>query len=112
VLIKYLKVRGEIPNPTLFVSLDGLKMTGRTFQETLKEYGKRAGIKGVRVSPHTLRHTFAKMYILNGGDPYSLQEILGHTTQDMVKIYVNLWKPEKKIQHQKASPIRNLNRKG
>jgi len=112
VLIKYMKVRGEIPNPSLFVSLDGLPMTGRTFQETLKEYGERAGIKGVRVSPHTLRHTFAKMYILNGGDPYSLQEILGHTTQDMVKIYVNLWKPEKKIQHQKASPIRNLNRKG
>ncbi|HUC91975.1 MAG TPA: tyrosine-type recombinase/integrase [Paenibacillus sp.] len=111
VLLKYLKVRGEMPESALFVTVDGVPLSGRTFQETLKAYGEKAGIEGVRVSPHTLRHTFAKMYILNGGDPYSLQEILGHTTQDMVKVYVNLWKPEKKLQHTKASPMRNLRRK-
>lgn len=111
VLLKYLKFRGELPESALFVTVDGTPLSGRTFQETLKTYGRLAGIQGVRVSPHTLRHTFAKMYILNGGDPYSLQEILGHTTQDMVKVYVNLWKPEKKLQHTKASPMRNLGRK-
>lgn len=111
VLLKYLKIRGDMLEPALFVTVDGVALSGRTFQETLKAYGDQASIQGVRVSPHTLRHTFAKMYILNGGDPYSLQEILGHTTQDMVKIYVNLWKPEKKLQHTKASPMRNLERK-
>lgn len=111
VLMKYLKNRGESPEPTFFVTVDGTPMSARTFQETLKAYGDRAMIQGVRVSPHTMRHTFAKMYILNSGDPYSLQEILGHTTQDMVKVYVNLWKPEKKLQHTKASPMRNLTRK-
>lgn len=111
VLLKYLKIRGEMLESALFITVDGVPLSGRTFQETLKAYGNQAGIQGVRVSPHTLRHTFAKMYILNGGDPYSLQEILGHTTQDMVKVYVNLWKPEKKQQHTKASPMRNLGRK-
>ncbi|CAM4399654.1 tyrosine-type recombinase/integrase [Paenibacillus phoenicis] len=111
VLLKYLKIRGELPEPALFVTVDGTRLSGRTFQETLKKYGEQAKIQGVRVSPHTLRHSFAKMYILNGGDPYSLQEILGHTTQDMVKVYVNLWKPEKKLQHMKASPMRNLGRR-
>lgn len=110
VLLKYVKIRGDLPIETLFVTIDGRPLKSRTFQEILQEYGEKAGIDGVRNSPHTLRHTFAKMYILNGGDPYSLQEILGHTTQDMVKRYVNLWKPEKKIQHTKASPMRNFHR--
>jgi len=108
VLQKYLKARGELADETLFVTLDGSYMHVRTFQENLKEYGRKAGIENVRVSPHTLRHTFAKLYILNGGDPYSLQDILGHSSQDMVKNYLNLWQPEKKLQHTKASPIRNL----
>ena len=110
ILLKYIKIRGELPTDTLFVTIDGRPMQTRTFQEILQGYGKKAGIEGVRISPHTLRHTFAKMHILNGGDPYSLQEILGHTTQDMVKRYVNLWKPEKKVQHTKASPMRNFYR--
>ncbi len=110
ILLKYLKIRGELPTDKLFVTIDSRPMKVRTFQETLKEYGMKAGIEGVRISPHTLRHTFAKMYILNDGDPYSLQEILGHTTQDMVKRYVNLWKPEKKLQHTKASPMRHFYR--
>lgn len=111
VLLKYVQIRGDIPEPVLFVTVDESPLSRRTLQDTIKAYGVQAGIEGVRISPHTLRHTFAKMYILNGGDPYSLQEILGHTTQDMVKIYVNLWKPEKKLQHMKASPMRNLVRK-
>lgn len=108
VLQKYLKIRGELQCDYLFVTIDEEPLKVRTVQDIIKEYGEKAGIKDVRVSPHTLRHTFAKLYILNGGDPFSLQEILGHTTQDMVKRYVNLWKPEKKLQHAKASPLTHL----
>jgi len=58
----------------------------------------------VRTNPHTFRHTFAKLYLLNGGDLFSLQKILGHTTLDMVRRYVNPDTDEVKRQHAVASP--------
>jgi hypothetical protein len=62
----------------------------------------------VRTNPHTFRHTFAKLYLLNGGDLFSLQRILGHTTLDMVRRYVNLDTGEVKRQHAQASPVDRL----
>lgn len=55
----------------------------------MKKYGELSGIKNVRVSPHTIRHTFATQYLLNGGDTISLQLILGHNSQDMTARYVH-----------------------
>ncbi|MFF3923999.1 tyrosine-type recombinase/integrase [Paenibacillus lactis] len=107
-LLRYLKARGDLPSQHCFVTLDGRPLGVRSFQAALHKYGESAGITDIRVSPHTLRHTFAKMYILNEGDPYSLQDILGHTSQDMVKRYVNLWRPEMRSKHLKSSPMRRL----
>ncbi|ALS28822.1 MULTISPECIES: tyrosine-type recombinase/integrase [Paenibacillaceae] len=108
ILIRYIKARGDVRSQHFFVTLDGRPLGVRSFQEALRQYGKDAGITNVRVSPHTLRHTFAKMYIMHDGDPYSLQDILGHTSQDMVKKYVNLWRPEMREKHTKSSPMRHL----
>lgn len=87
---------------------DGGRLSNRSFQKRLKEYGKKAGIEGVRVSPHTFRHTFAKDYILNGGDPFSLQQILGHSSLDMVRRYVDLVRQELVGQYKKFSPLDRL----
>ncbi|MGZ7444266.1 tyrosine-type recombinase/integrase [Paenibacillus sp. TH7-28] len=81
------------------MTLDSRSLGGRSVQTAIHKYGEAAGIKNVRVSPHRLRHMFANMYILNEGDPYSLQDILGHTSQDMVMKYVNLWRPEMRSKH-------------
>lgn len=106
---KYLRVRGDIPgNQSLFVSSEDKPMTRRNVQERLAIYGKMAKIEGVRVSPHTFRHTFAKMYIVRGGDPFSLQALLGHSTLDMVRHYVNLWGSDLQKMHRQFSPVSHL----
>jgi integrase/recombinase XerD len=72
-------------------------------QQVLNRLKKRAGITG-RCSPHSLRHTFARSYLVNGGDVFSLQQILGHTTLDMVKRYVSLADADIAARHRVASP--------
>ena len=54
----------------LSLTLENVPLQIRTAQERIKDYGKMARIQGVRVSPHTFRHSMAKLYIRNGGDPF------------------------------------------
>jgi site-specific recombinase XerD len=92
----------------IFLARDGRPLTPVAIQHALRRLGRRAGLDGVRTNPHTFRHTFAKLYLLNGGDLFSLQKILGHTTLDMVRRYVNLDTGEVKRQHAQASPVDRL----
>lgn len=108
VLRQYLKVRGRSSSDSLFITHDDESLSRRGVQQFLRSYGKRANITHKRVSPHTFRHTFAKMYIQNGGDPFSLQQILGHSTMDMVKVYVNMFGKDLDEAHRKFSPLNNL----
>lgn len=92
----------------VFLARDGRPMSPAAIQHVLRRLGKRAGLDGVRTNPHTFRHTFAKLYLLNGGDLFSLQRILGHATLDMVRRYVNLDLGDVKRQHEAASPLDRL----
>ncbi|RFU60530.1 site-specific integrase [Peribacillus glennii] len=58
----------------LFLSYEGQSISQATVRDNLAVCGKVARIKGKRVSPHTFQHTAALFYILNGGDPFSLQK--------------------------------------
>lgn len=107
-LEKYYRVRGEMGIDAFFVTVDNTRITVRHLQDRIKDFGDQAGIKHVRVSPHTFRHTFAKMYIQNGGDVFTLQKILGHTTLEMVRRYVDMFSGEVRAAHKKFSPIENL----
>ena len=88
----------------LFLSEHGLPLTKSGIQQMLRRYGRIAGVTGVRCSPHT----FAKNYLLNGGDIFSLQKILGHSSLASVRIYLNFFAADLKKQHQHFSPVDNL----
>jgi len=60
------------------------------------------------VSPHTFRHTFAKLFIINGGNTLALQNLLGHSTLEMVRHYVNLWGTDLQAMHRQFSPVDKL----
>jgi len=108
-VMQYLMRIGDIPGQELlFLNRFGGGVNRRTIQRQIQLYAEKAGIKGVRPSPHTLRHTFATQYILNGGDAFSLQKILGHSTLDMVRVYVDMANSNVAIQHRKFSPMDRL----
>ncbi len=92
----------------IFTTVYGNTVDPARFRQRLKTYGNNAGIKGVRVSPHTFRHTFAKYYLLNNGDVMTLQKILGHSSIEMVRKYINMTSKDIVFQHNKHSPINNL----
>lgn len=104
----YLEIRGILDHDSVFVNIDNNPFQVRGIQQAIQIYGREARIKGVRVSPHTFRHTFAKMYIMNGGDSFSLQQILGHTSLEIVRMYVNLFGTDVSAQHAKFSPLERL----
>jgi integrase/recombinase XerD len=81
------------------------------YDNTLRDFknlAKRLGIEGVRVSPHTLRHTFAKSYVKSGGNLFYLMKALGHTTLAMSKRYVELDEQDLKEMHVKTSIMNRL----
>lgn len=107
VLLEYARARsqGRVQAPQFFLGKTGKAMERTLVRKRMVRYGRLAGIQGVRISPHTLRHTFAVFYVRNGGDSFSLQEILGHSTLEMTRRYVHLARRDLAEQHKKFSPL-------
>ncbi|MBA3779921.1 MAG: tyrosine-type recombinase/integrase [Chloroflexi bacterium] len=107
-LVRYLATRRAlVPTAPLFESRQRRGLTPRGVQQAIARLGRRAGV-GTRCSPHTFRHTFARGYLVNGGDVFSLQQILGHATLDMVRRYVTLSESDLVARHRAASPADRL----
>lgn len=110
ILSRYLAARGDSPIDYLFVTHDDNKMNRDSVRDRIAKYGRMAGIENVRCSPHTFRHTFAKMSVIGGADMFSLQYILGHKSLEMVKTYVTMFSGDVANSHRKFSPVENLTR--
>ena len=103
------KVRLKPASPdisNLFLTTDGKSITANTVKLLFTRLAKSSGIK--RLHAHLCRHTFAINYLLNGGDIFSLREILGHTTLDMVNHYLHFTSSQITAQHHKYSPMDKL----
>jgi integrase/recombinase XerD len=89
ILREYIKYRKGNTENYLFCNVYGNKLTVYALQHTIYKYNKSRGVQ--KTSLHLFRHTFAKKWILNGGDIFRLQKLLGHSSLEMVKEYVNMF---------------------
>jgi integrase/recombinase XerD len=87
----------------LFASKLNRSMTRTKLAEMFSKIGKRAGVNNVH--PHRFRHTFAIQYLRNGGNAYTLQMMLGHSSLEMVKHYLRLAEVDVDNAHRRASPV-------
>ncbi len=111
-MMLYTYVNKVRPEPTvagcdrLFLSSTGKPITANTIKLVFSRLSKQSGVH--RLHAHLCRHTFATNYLLNGGDIHSLQEILGHTTLEMVNRYVHFNRAQLTAQHHRFSPMDKL----
>jgi len=107
---RYVQRRPDVYDDSLFLSQrTRCQMERCAVGRMIKRLGERAGIDpNKRVSPHTFRHTFATMYVKNGGDPHSLQSLMGHSTTRMAEKYVHLAGVDVEKIYKRCSPVQHL----
>lgn len=109
-LFRYLSRRpGCASTDRVFLMSNLEPVTDSTLRQMFRKLKKRSGIPRLRA--HLLRHTFATRYLENGGDMYSLQQILGHTSLEMVKKYVHSTTRKTVPRFPEFSPLDNLMKK-
>ncbi len=96
----------------IFLSCYGEPVKDTQMNKRLKHYGDMTGVgKEIRSTAHTYRHTFARNYILNGGDPYTLMRILGHSSLNMTRRYIQMTDSDVIKQHNNFSPVSKIRTK-
>lgn len=107
-LLKYLTARTDTL-PCLWVTQESKPLSQVGIQITMRRLSKRAGIIDAKPGVHTYRHTAAINYLRNGGDQFTLQIMLGHSSLEMTRRYVSSLGAEDMMKvHRKASPVDNL----
>jgi integrase/recombinase XerD len=87
----------------VFYNSYGNKLEYQCFIKRLDIIKRKLGLK--RLSPHMFRHTFIKNFIMNGGDIFTLQRIVGHKDIQTTRKYIQMNFADLKQQHNKFSPV-------
>lgn len=93
----------ENTEKALFVNYSGNRLTRQGLWKLLKEYAKLAGMEN-KLTPQTLRNSFAVHMIQNGADLKSLQELMGHEDISATQIYLSVSKNRIKEVYDKSHP--------
>ena len=93
----------------LLPTAEGSPISVNSVQQFLRRLANRAGLSGIKCSPHVFRHTFATQCVANGANVFVLRDIMGHSALTTTMKYTHLQPADLQIQHAKFSPVTNLN---
>lgn len=94
----------------IFCTNKGKPLSVSNYETNFKKYGVRIGLE--EIHPHMLRNNFAKRFLMQGGDIYTLSRILGHSSVKVTEeAYLDLDTNDLRTNYQRYSPLANLKRK-
>jgi len=94
---------GHKDEAALFVNHRGERLTRQWVWNILKTYSKKAGVDE-RITPHTLRHSFATHLLQNGASLRHVQELLGHSSISTTQVYTHLTDIHLRQEYEKSHP--------
>ena len=94
----------------LFCGIGDEPMNTNSLRKSFALYCKERGVEQTNL--HGLRHNFAKYWVLNGGNVFALQKVLGHSTLDMTRRYVKLFGEDIQTDYEKFSALDTIKSKG
>lgn len=109
ILVEYVNSQPKTDDDYLFCTWHGEQLTKAVLRNALVRYNQRRGVQ--RSNLHAYRHTFAKYWILNGGDVFRLQKMLSHSTLEMTRKYVNMFDVDLKANIDDFNPLSKLSTK-
>ena len=103
---RYLAQRPDArPDEPLFITTRDRPLSKFEIRDLIALIGDRAGV--MNAHPHRFRHTFAINFIRNGGNVYTLKEILGHASLKMCLRYLEIAQADVENNYRPASPVKN-----
>lgn len=109
-LREYLRIRGGEGDDYLFPNESGEQLTENGLRCSVARYNKSRGVQ--KTSIHLFRHTFAKKYLVDcGGNAFTLQRLLGHSTLDMTKHYCAIFDADIAKNYDSFSPLAQMKAK-
>ena len=107
ILREYLRHRGGEAADYLFCTETGSQLTENGLRQSIARYNTRRGVQ--KTSIHLFRHTFARKYLIDcGGDAFTLQKLLGHSTLAMTKHYCAIFDADLTKNYDNFSPLAQM----
>jgi len=98
-----LEAKAQGSSSALFLNYRGTRLTDRSVQRIVGRHIKAVS-DSLKISPHTMRHTFATHMLAHGADLRSVQELLGHSSVATTQIYTHVTRERMKEVYDKAHP--------